>query len=105
MRDVVKADASPPVQKIETMRHAIAPTKSLLRYTGKAVENALGREAPPTSTRRPSDTIRRFQYPFVRLDTRRDNCSSTLCQNFYEAACQVTRLVREIDIAFRHTPS
>jgi len=28
-----------------------------------------------------------------------------LCQNFYEAACQVIRPVREIDIAIRHTPS
>jgi hypothetical protein len=33
------------------------------------------------------------------------NRERVLCQNFYEAACQVTRLVREIDIVFRHTPS
>jgi hypothetical protein len=32
-----------------------------------------------------------------------DKRDQRLCQNFYEAACQVTGPVREIDVAFRHT--
>jgi len=34
-----------------------------------------------------------------------DKRDQRLCQNFYEAACHVARPVREIDIAFGHTPS
>jgi hypothetical protein len=41
----------------------------------------------------------------VFVDMRPQKLRTGLCQNFYEAACQVARPVREIDIAFRHTPS
>jgi len=44
-------------------------------------------------------------YDVTFVDVCRRKSAAVLCQNFYEAACQVTRPVREIRIAFRHTPS
>jgi hypothetical protein len=55
-----------------------------------------------------SDGVRATQlseYHFIFVDVAAGKLERRLCQNFYEAACQVTRPVREIDIAFRHTPS
>src|SRR5262247_678552 len=46
-----------------------------------------------------------MMYETVRVGARASKLHFVLCQNFYEAACQVTRAVREIDIARRHTPS
>lgn len=72
-----------PLQKIETMRHAIAVADEIVCCATQArplrTRSAVKHRPHFYST--PSDTIRRFQYPFVRIDTRRDNCSSTLCQN------------------------
>ena len=52
-----------------------------------------------------SHEFRTSWYTGIRIDVRPRKCKSESCQHFYEAACQVTRPVREIDIGFRHTPS